>query len=346
MNVNERRIDRRLTAVWATIAMSFALVFVLAQPAAAQVAVSAPKYTGIVIDGLADDWAGVPATTVTLIRPFATNERLTDGLILKVAYDDANVYVLAMIVDDFDFNATDHEQSGSIAILWQIDPAATPDMGGGNGMVDMWHWELDVGPGVPAGGPNYTGGNDPIGNLDDEWAMGPGNRGDDLQGNELSGVWSHTNLSAPGATGSWIFEMRRPLVTSDSMNQDVQLAPNATFGMAVAYWDPDQTATGWTPSGHYASCVDPDTLNFDSWIDVTLEPLVLPTGPAGPEGPEGSEGPAGPTGPAGPAGPAGEAGPAGTAGLGDQAIAYAGLAFGVVALGLSVLALLRGRRGP
>ena len=121
--------------------MAFLIAFVLfvapSLPAAADVSVSIPKYNGIVVDGLVGDWAGIPATNLTLIRPLATTERIVDGLSLKLAYDDANVYLLAMIKDDFDYNATDHTQSGSLAVLWQIDPAATPDMGGGNGNVDI-----------------------------------------------------------------------------------------------------------------------------------------------------------------------------------------------------------------
>ncbi|MFQ6013311.1 MAG: ethylbenzene dehydrogenase-related protein [Thermoplasmata archaeon] len=333
-----------------SVATALALVVVLAQPVSADVAVSAPKHTGIVIDGLADDWSAIAPTTITLIRPLATSERLVDSLQLKVAYDDANIYVLAMIDDDFDYDPADHFLSGALAILWQIDPAATPDMGGGLGNVDIWHWELDTGPGVPAGGPNYTGGNDPIGNFDDEWASSVTDRFDDTQGNELYGVWSHTNMSAQGAPGTWIFEMRRPLTTSDTLNQDVQFAPDATFGLSVAYWDADETGTGWTPSGHYASCRDPATLDF-SWIMVTLEPLVLPPGPTGPEGPEGPEGlqgpvgATGPQGPEGPAGPAGEAGPAGTVGTAGLALVYTGLGIGIVALALAVVAMMVVRRG-
>ncbi len=328
-----------------------ALMLSFAPPVAADVDVTAVKYHGIVIDGLVGDWAGINGTTVTLIRPFATSQRIVDGLTLKVAYDDANIYVLAMVNDDFDYNATDHHLSGSITVLWQTEPAATPDMGGGNGLVDMWHWELDTGPGVPAGGPNYTGGNDPIGNFDDEWAIAPGsaNRGDDALGNELYGVWSHTNMSAQGAPGFWIFEMRRPLTTSDTLNEDYQFTVGGTAGMAFAYWDADQTPTGWTAAGHYASCRDPSTLDF-SWINVTLEPLVLPPGPPGPAGPAGADGADGATGPQGPAGAdgadgedgaPGPEGPPGSADLVATTSSYAGLGLGAVALVIAIVALLR-----
>ncbi|MHA2068329.1 MAG: hypothetical protein ACXABY_28535, partial [Candidatus Thorarchaeota archaeon] len=84
-----------------------ALTLLLVQPVAADENITAPKYSGIVVDGFADDWDGVDAFTLTLIRPQASTERLEDGLTLKVAYDDANIYVLVMIQDDFDYNETD-----------------------------------------------------------------------------------------------------------------------------------------------------------------------------------------------------------------------------------------------
>ena len=245
----------------------------LAPPSAADVAVSGEKTWGIVLDGLPGDWAGVPGTTFTLVRPLATTERMVDGLTLKVAYDDANLYLLLLINDDYDYNATNHDLSAAIAVLWQIDPAASPDMGGGNGNVDVWHWELDCGAGTLSGY-YLASGNDPDCNFDDEWADSPMNRKDDKFANELYGVWAHTsNMTAPGLPGQWVFEMRRSLKTGDTMNQDVQFAAGGTFGMAVAYWDPDETVDGWTPQAHFATCKDPVTLDF-SWIDVTLTPEV------------------------------------------------------------------------
>ena len=338
--------------------MAFLIAFVLfvvpSLPAAADVSVSIPKYNGIVVDGLVGDWAGIPATNLTLIRPLATTERIVDGLSLKLAYDDANIYVLAMIKDDFDYNATDHTQSGSLAVLWQIDPAATPDMGGGNGNVDIWHWELDCGPGVLSGY-NLGSGNDPACNLDDEWASSISNRRDDGVANELYGVWSHTNRSAPGSLGYWIFEMRRSLRTTDTLNQDRQFNVSEAAGLSIAYWDPDETPTGWNPWGHFTTCKDPATLDF-SWINVTFAPLLLPPGPAGPAGPAGPTGPTGstgaqgPTGPAGsqgatgPIGPEGPAGPAGTVDALVGAAAYGGLGLGLVALLAAVAGFAAGRR--
>ncbi len=40
----------------------------LATPATADVDVTAPKYHGIVVDGVADEWSGITGTTIALIR--------------------------------------------------------------------------------------------------------------------------------------------------------------------------------------------------------------------------------------------------------------------------------------
>src|SRR3989304_7907445 len=86
-----------------------ALVLVVAPsgPAAADVSVNAGKFSGIVIDGLVGDWAGITGTTLTLVRPLATAERIANGLTLKLAYDDADLYLLALIQDDLHSHPTD-----------------------------------------------------------------------------------------------------------------------------------------------------------------------------------------------------------------------------------------------
>lgn len=238
------------------------------------------RHSGITIDGLIGDWSGIPSETITLIRPLATSQRLTDGLELRAVYDDSNIYILVMIADDYDYNATDAHKSASVAVLFPIDEAATPDMGGGKGYVDIWHWELDTGPGILTGF-NLESGNDPIGNLDDEYSFSPMDRHDDDIANELYGAWSHTNMSVVGAPGKWIFEIKRSLTTSDTLKQDRQFEANQTYKLAVAYWDADETGepgvnNGWTAGGHYATCNDPNTLDF-SWIDITLHPSSLET---------------------------------------------------------------------
>ncbi len=332
-----------LVAISATIALALAF----SSPAVADLAYSAEKINGIIVDGLADDWSGVSGLTISLVNPFSPSEQMVDGLTVKVAYDDANLYMLALVDDDFNYNATDHKKSGAIAVQWQIDSTATTEMGGGLGNVDIWHWELDSGPFEPAGGPTFGTGNDPEGNFDDEWANSTSNRFDDTMMNELCGVWSHTNMSAENATGTWIFEMRRTLTTSDTLDEDYQFSAGDTVGMSFAYWDADQTPAGWTAWGHFSSCKEPSAPYDFSWINVTLEPVVLPQGPPGPEGPAGPTGLAGPQGPAGsdgaqgPAGPEGESGPAGAADLASTAASYSGIGVGVVALIVAFVAVFR-----
>jgi hypothetical protein len=154
----------------------------------ADVQITAPKYTGITIDGQIGDWAGVPGTKITMIQPMTPDNRMVNGLELRVAYDDSNIYVLAIISDDFDYNVTDHHKSAALAVLFAVDEAATPEMGGGAGYVDIWHWELDTGPGVVAGF-NLLSGNDPVGNLDDEYALSVFDRHD--RGLWIMGTYRH-----------------------------------------------------------------------------------------------------------------------------------------------------------
>jgi hypothetical protein len=274
---------------------------------------------------LTGDWAGVPGTTITLVQPYATDQRIEDGLEIKVAYDDSNIYVLAVISDDFDYNVTEHHNSAAIAVLIAIDDAATPDMGGGKGYVDIWHWELDVGPGVVTGF-NLASGNDPVGNLDDEYSLSVFDRHDDDDANEVYGAWSHTDMSAVGTEGQWIFEFKRSLTTSDIAKQDAQFEVGATYKVAIAYWDADETGepgvlNGWTAAGHYSTCTNPETLDF-SWVDLTLEQPDIPEGPAGPQGETGPLGPQGEVGLQGPQGETGLQGPEGPSGASGSTTTY------------------------
>ncbi len=168
--------------------------------------------------------------------------------------------------------------SASIAVMFLIDPEAGPHMGTGDddlelslGMVDIWHWELDCGPGVMSGGGDVGSGDDPDCNFDDEFATEPEEREDDGGGddivnpaaeNSLAGVWEHTaSASGAGADGVWIFEMSRPLQTGDV--EDTQFASGGTALIALAYFDPDEGLEGWTDTGHLQS-------SENGWIEVTL----------------------------------------------------------------------------
>jgi hypothetical protein len=135
-------------------------------------------------------------------------------------------------------------------------------------MVDIWHWELDCGPGELSGGQGVPGGDDEACNMDDEFSTTPEMREDDGGGddpndaaeNSLVGSWSHTAAEI-GGDGTWIFEMARPLSTGDP--QDAQWEAGGTAELVLAWWDPNETAEGWTDAGHLTNA-------YDGWITVNL----------------------------------------------------------------------------
>lgn len=234
----------------------------------------------ITVDGDASDWADIDGLSLTLqqfqIPPGSDIEY--DPVdprqaTLKVATDSDNIYVLFQVADDFDFDPDDHNLSPSPNVMFRINQAASPHMGAEQpdfesslGMVDIWHWELDCGPGELSGGvTGISGGDDPDCNLDDEYATTPEEREDDDSDraeNSLSGVWDHSARSqGSGADGTWIFEFSRPLVTADT--NDVQFPSGGIAFMALAYFDPDESAAGWSEAGHVTSA-------DGGWITVNL----------------------------------------------------------------------------
>jgi len=248
----------------------------------------------ITVDGDDSDWASIEGATVTLkqtdvdkLDPVQVQDLEIDigplppvDATLKVATDDENIYVLLEVPDGFDYNPDPamHDFSAAMAVSFRIDDAAPASMGveledleTSLGVVDIWHWELDCGPGEMSGGGVAGSGNDPECNLDDEYAPNPEDREDDGGGdtpnnptgeNSLSGVWKHTAAdSGPGAQGVWVFEMSRPLQTGDT--QDAQFASGEKVYIGLAYWDPNETAEGWTGAGHLQSA-------DNGWIEVTL----------------------------------------------------------------------------
>ena len=275
------------TLRWATaFVAAFALILVVgaAGTASADLSVDAAEAT-ITVDGDTSDWDDITGLDVTLAQPDYTGyddwdepNPLTDvSSTVKVAADDDNLYVLFEVDDDYDFNIDDHSFSAALAVMFLIDAEAGPHMGSedddfetGLGMVDIWHWELDCAAGEMSGGGDAGSGNDPDCNLDDEFATDPEEREDDGDDpvanpngeNSLAGVWEHTNSAGgAGADGTWIFEMSRPLQTGDS--EDAQFTAGGTAQLALAYWDADEGAEGWTDTGHQTSAEE-------GWITVNL----------------------------------------------------------------------------
>jgi hypothetical protein len=239
----------------------------------------------ITVDGDSSDWDAIEGASVTLeqieIPPGVDWDEPGPldpiDVVLKVATDADNIYMLLEVPDDYDFDPDDHNMSASVAVMFLIDPEAGAHMGAGDddlelslGMVDIWHWELDCGAGVMSGGGDPGNGDDPDCNLDDEFATEPEEREDDGEGdvanaaaeNSLAGVWEHSARSAgAGADGVWIFEMSRPLQTGDP--QDAQFQSGGTALIALAYFDADESLEGWTDTGHLQSAEV-------GWIVVTL----------------------------------------------------------------------------
>ncbi len=232
----------------------------------------------ITVDGDTSDWSGLSPISITLqqTKPIPGYDWGEVGPIdvdLRVTADSERIYVLVEVSDDYDYVPDDHGLSAAVAVMFRIDEPAEPHMGTTEedldrslGKVDIWHWELDCGPGNLSGGVTGTrGGNDPQCNLDDEYSETPGDLEDDgsqQAENSLAGVWEHTaRAQGAGADGTWIFEMSRPLQTGDP--DDAQLSLGATANLALAYWDADETPDGWTKAGHLQSA-------SGGWIEVSL----------------------------------------------------------------------------
>merc|ERR1712146_174833 len=67
-----------------------------------------------------------------------------------------------------------------------------------------------------------------------------------------------------GEMGTYKFELSRSLTTAPTM-QDAQMAPGGVYDFGIAYWDPYETATGWTKAGHYLTGCSKD------WIKLALD---------------------------------------------------------------------------
>ena len=274
----------------------------LAEPSFTEPSASEPGHDGeptiaftaasatITVDGDTADWSAIEGATVMLeqirldnLDPSIASE-IDFGPVdpidvtFRVATDDENIYVLLEVPGGFYYNPEDHALSASVAVMFQIDDPAAPHMGAEEpdldaslGMVDIWHWELDCGPGEISGGAGVAGGDDPACNLDDEFSTTPEAREDDGGGdvpndaaeNALTGIWEHSARSfGDGADGTWIFEFSRPLQTGDP--QDAQFASGGAAHVALAYFDPMEGPAGWSDAGHLQSA-------YNGWIEVTFE---------------------------------------------------------------------------
>lgn len=283
-----------------TVALAAAVLSLGAEvdSARADLSLSAASAT-IAVDGDDSDWAGIEGLTLTLAQfqiPQGSDWEY-DSLDpvqaeVKAAADTERIYLLFKVFDDYDFDPNDGKLSASANAMFRIEQAAGPHMGSGDqdfeqslGMVDLWHWELDCGPGESAGGGAPGSGDDPDCNLDDEFSTDPEERDDDGGGpvanpnaeNSLTGAWDHTGRAGgAGADGAWIFELSRPLQTGDP--EDAQFAQNTSAFLALAYFDADESTIGWSDAGHLTSA-------GEGWIEVLIpgpEATQPPTATAAP----------------------------------------------------------------
>lgn len=84
-----------------------------------------------------------------------------------------------------------------------------------------------------------------------------------LFNDECSGAWDFTGNATDGAEGYYIFETSRSL-TTPSPESDVQLTPGTEVNFGVSFWDPFETAAGWTDAGHVVTGCSQD------WIGLHL----------------------------------------------------------------------------
>jgi hypothetical protein len=226
----------------------------------------------ITVDGDPSDWEGIVGLSI-LLEPIGGSVAELKDASIRVAYDDEFAYALFTVIDDYNWDPSDAKKSAAGAIMWNVDPDAGPHMGAVEpsgvpavGLVDIWHWELECALGEEHGGAVHgpgdgDGGNDAECNLDDEWSTSAVERDDDngaAAENSLLGVWTHTDPNADAA-GTWFFELRRPLLTSDE--QDAQFELGQSAQVALAYWDPDNGPEGWEAAEHAQSA-------NAGWIDV------------------------------------------------------------------------------
>src|SRR3990172_12965158 len=138
----------------------------------------------ITVDGDNADWAAIEGATIPLkqidideLDPAQVADLEIDigtlpptNATLKVATDGTNIYVLVEVEDGFDYNPDPemHNFSPALGVMFRIDEAAPASMGVEEedletslGVVDIWHWELDCGPGQLSGGQGVAGGDDP-----------------------------------------------------------------------------------------------------------------------------------------------------------------------------------------
>jgi hypothetical protein len=262
--------------------------------------------TAPTLDADLSDWVAVTGIETKIYQIGGTVEYLGGSVSYKCSYDDSNIYFALAIPGDYRFDTTTSELCASIATMLKVGSLATfvnmggcPDAASGcsssvapascdNYRVDLGaHWELpstqqSVAYTINAG----TGtGEDLVASLNDEYAVSAYCRAFDDgagAGNEWAGAWAHSN-PIDGEAGTYTFELSR-LLTTGSSSTDAQLVAGGTYQFGIAFWDPYESAAGWSDPGHYVTGCAAE------WIDLVLEASSSSgsTSPAATETPVGS----------------------------------------------------------
>mmetsp|Transcript_19364 Transcript_19364/g.29873 ORF Transcript_19364/g.29873 Transcript_19364/m.29873 type:complete len:361 (-) Transcript_19364:143-1225(-) len=231
------------------------------------------------------DWDGVEVFESPLTGALTSKMYTAGNMKIQCVYDATDIYFLYQIPGKYMFDITDNKKCASVASMFQMGEKATFFNMGGCPLseavncdavpegcapyaVDIGaHWELKTTERGVMYGPNEATGNDLIANKDDEFAVGPYCRVDDnfgtSPGNEWSGAWDFTGNATDGAEGYYIFETSRSL-TTPSPETDVQLTPGTEVNFGVSFWDPFETAAGWTDAGHVVTGCSED------WVGLRL----------------------------------------------------------------------------
>lgn len=194
----------------------------------------------ITIDGDISDWGGIQAVDMTLRASDDAGLEEKQATV-QFAHTEEYLFALVMIEDDYDWSATDPHLAASAAVAWRMDDDS----------MDIWRWQLKCSKGERGGGDAGM-----LCGLTDGWGKDLHATSVDGGGeNSLLAAWNHTN-------GKWIFEICRRLRTGAA--QDATFSPSEPSTMAVAFWDPDSSSTGWD-NETYVDSID------DGWIEVTLD---------------------------------------------------------------------------
>jgi len=236
------------------------------------------------LDGDLSEWSSVNGTQTELYG-LAGNVYAPGLADYKCMYNDTHIFFAMEIPGAYRFNSSSNAQCASVAIMFKIGESALYyGMGGcplassgcSSGVpsgcdpyrVDIGaHWELaSTEQGVEYG--VNLGSSDAL--ADDEYAVSPTCRLDDdgsNSGNEWNVAWSYEAFNS--TFGDYKFELARSLSTM-SESTDRQLSVGQSYSVGFAYWDPNETADGWTDPGHYVTGCAAD------WMDMTIGQQVSP----------------------------------------------------------------------